>query len=167
MQSLVRRLLALLRRGRLEHDLDNELTFHLAMREAESRSDGAHTADASLTARRQFGNRLLIKEQARDAWGFLWVEGLVKDVRHATRALRRSPGFAITTIVTLAIGVVATTVVFSVIDSLLLQPAPFKEPDRLVEFLRWSARGGGPSQPAETLPRWREQTQLFEQVEAH
>jgi putative ABC transport system permease protein len=167
MQSLVRRLLALLRRGRLEHDLDDELTFHLAMREAESRSDGAHTADASLTARRQFGNRLFIKEQARDAWGFLWVEGLVKDVRHATRALRRSPGFAITTIVTLAIGVVATTVVFSVIDSLLLQPAPFKEPDRLVEFLRWSARGGGPSQPAETLPRWREQTHLFEQVEAH
>ncbi len=167
MGTLIRRLGAFFRRNRVEQDLDDELAFHLAMREAERRTAGASLQDARSAASRQFGNRLLIKEGARQAWTFVSIESLLQDIRHALRALRRSPAFALTTILTLAIGIVATTVVFSLIDSLLLAPAPFRDADRLVEIWRWSPRGGGPAQPASMLFRWRDQAHVFEQVEAH
>jgi putative ABC transport system permease protein len=81
--------------------------------------------------------------------------------------LRRTPGFAGVAIFTLALGIGATTVVFSVIDALFLNPVPFRNPDRLVEIWSWSRTGGGPFQPRAMLGRWREQTQIFEQVEGH
>ena len=125
------------------------------------------SADAAFTARRQFRNVLHAKEQTRDAWLYAWLDGTAQDVRHAFRSLRRAPGFTLTTILTLSIGIVATTVVFSVVDSLLFNAAPFRDADRLVEIMRWSSRGGGPSQPVAMLARWREQDQIFEQLEAH
>src|SRR5262245_45668459 len=95
------------------------------------------------------------------------LETIVQDVRQACRALRKNPAFALTAIVTLTLGVAATTVVFSVVDSILLNPIPFKEADRPVEIYTYGKTGGGPMQPAAMLPRWREQTQIFDHVEAH
>lgn len=80
MRSLVRRLLALFRRARLERDLEDELTFHLAMREAERRIDGDPAAAARLGTRKQFGSALLVKEQAREAWAFRWLEGVASSI---------------------------------------------------------------------------------------
>jgi len=107
------------------------------------------------------------EEECRQARGVTFLESVAQDVRYAIRALLKSPVFAATAVVTLTLGVAATTVVFSVVDSILLNPIPFKEPDRLVEIYRYGRTGGGPMQPAAMLPRWREQTQIFEQVEAH
>jgi hypothetical protein len=97
----------------------------------------------------------------------MFLETTIQDVRHAFRALRKSPAFAVTAIVTLTLGVAATTIVFSVVDSILLNPIPFKEADRLVEIYTYGKTGGGPMQPAAMLQRWREQKQIFGQVEAH
>lgn len=167
MRALLRRLVALFRRGRLDREIDDELAFHLAMRLEEDVGRGTHPSQATSASRRQFGNLTLVKEQSLDAWLFTWLESVVQDVRQATRGLRRSPAFALTATITLGVGITATTVVFSVVDSLLFNPAPFRDSDRLVEFLRWSPRGGGPIQSAPMLVRWREQSHLFEQVEAH
>ena len=158
MGAFIRRLVMLFRRSRLERDLDDELAFHLAMRQ------GEHGNTAS---RRQFGSVLRVKEQSRAVWLLTWLESLLLDIRQASRSLRRSPTFALTAIITLGIGITATTVIFSVVDSLLFNSAPFSHSDRLVEFLTWSPRGGGPMQPGAMLARWREQDHLFEQVEAH
>jgi predicted permease len=167
MPEFLGRLLALFRRRRVERDIDDELAFHLAMRQEEEVRREIHPTEASLASRRRFGNLTLVREQSRDAWLFTWLESVFQDIRHASRGLRRSPAFAVTATITLGIGITATTVVFSVVDSLLFNPAPFRDSDRLVEFLRWSGRGGGPIQAAPMLARWREQSHLFEQVEAH
>jgi len=95
------------------------------------------------------------------------IENVVHDIRSALRTLARSPAFALGAILTLALGVGSTTVAFSVVDSILLDPVPFKDPDRLVEIYQWSKTGGGPRQPASMLTPWREQAQIFDQVEAH
>ncbi len=111
---------------RRERDLDEEIQAHLRLAE----QDG-HTAES---ARRDFGNITLIKEQARDLWGWVWVEDLMQDVRYAIRQLRKSPGFAVAAIFSIALGIGGTTAMFSVIRAVLLKPLEYREPDRLLEY---------------------------------
>jgi hypothetical protein len=132
MGAVLRRLIALFRRRRMDRDLDDELAFHLAMRQEEHAVRGVAPTDADLTVRRHFGNVLRVKEQARDAWVFAWVEGALQDVRFALRALRRSPGFAAVAISVLAVGIGGTVAIFSIVNAVLLRPLPFKDSDRVV-----------------------------------
>jgi predicted permease len=97
-----RRLLMSVRRLRLERDLDDEVAFHLAMREADAMAAGASPLGARRDARRRFGNTTLLKERMRDMWTFPAVGSIVQDARHAIRALIREPGFGILTIAVLA-----------------------------------------------------------------
>ena len=129
------RLLAMLRRSGLEHDLDEELAFHVAMREAEHRRKGLMLVDAAATARREFGNVTILKEQARDAWVLPFVESWCQDVRCAVRALLRNPAFSVAAMVTLTLGIGATTAIYSVVDTILIQPLPFVDADRLVRVV--------------------------------
>lgn len=123
------KLRALVRRERLDEDLRAELDAHLQM-EVEARLDRGMSEDTAIdSARRQFGNRTRIEESSREAWMFLRLETLVQDVRYGLRVLRRSPGFALTAIFVIALGVGANTAAFTLLDHVLLRPLPFEAPD--------------------------------------
>jgi predicted permease len=113
-------------------DLERELRSDLDLEEEEQRNNGASPDEAHYAARRAFGNTTLIKEQTHEAWGWAQIERLWQDVRYAFRQVRRSPGFAATAILTLALGVGSVTAVFSVVYAVLLRPYPFRDPGQIV-----------------------------------
>jgi predicted permease len=115
-------------------DLERELQSDLELEEEEQREAGLPAERAGYAARRAFGNATLIREQTREAWGWTPFERLGQDIRYALRQLQRSPGFAIATIVILALGIGAVTAVFSLIDTALLKMLPVHDPERLVEL---------------------------------
>ena len=119
-------------RRRRNRDLDDELSFHLAMREADLERAGATADAARLGARRQFGNVTSLKEQTADMWRFPSFDSLMQDARYAVRSLIRTPGFSVVAILVLAIGIGANTAMFSVVDAMLLRGLPYAEADRLV-----------------------------------
>jgi predicted permease len=119
---------------RRDADLDRELQSDLELEEEEQREAGLSPEKAGYAAQRAFGNTTLIREQTRDAWGWTPFERLWQDFRYALRQLQRSPGFAITTILILALGIGAVTAVFSLIDTALLKMLPVREPEQLVEL---------------------------------
>jgi len=131
--TLLRRLRAFSRRSRLQRDLDEEMQLHVALRREQLQQHGMPYDDAALVARRRFGNRLQLREQGVEAWGWSWIEQLMQDVRFGGRTLVRSPGFTATIVVTLALATGATTAIFSIVDGVLLRPLPFAAPDRLVQ----------------------------------
>ncbi len=123
-------------------DLERELQSDLELEEGEQRERGLSEEDARYAALRAFGNIALIKDQTHEAWGWAMVERLWQDLRYALRRLERTPGFAITVLLTLAIGIGANAAVFSVINRVLLRPLAYPESDRLVAL--WlNAPGAG------------------------
>jgi predicted permease len=118
-------------RGRNE-DLERELRSDLELEEEEQRECGFSPEEAQYAACRAFGNTTLIREQTHEAWGWAPFERLWQDVRYAFRQVRRSPGFAATAILTLALGVGSVTAVFSVVYAVLLRPYPFRDPGQIV-----------------------------------
>jgi predicted permease len=126
------------RRAQRDADLDRELQAHLDL-ETEDRAvpgttpaPGTPSDDARYAARRAFGNVTRTKEDVREAWGFAWFDRLVQDSRYGLRQLRRTPGFAAVVILTIALGVGATTAVFSVVNAVLIRSLPYGDPGRLV-----------------------------------
>jgi putative ABC transport system permease protein len=119
------------RNAQADLQLDEEIRSHLAMAAAERVARGESAADAGLAARREFGNVSHVKEVTRETWGGGEMERLSYDVRHAVRALRRSPVFAATAAGTLALGIAANTAMFTIVRSVLLRPLPFANADAL------------------------------------
>ena len=127
-----RRLRMLLQRRQFDADLEEEMRLHLELRQQEQIESGVPADEARAAARRRFGNTTYLKEESHIAWGWEWLENLAQDVRYGLRTLRKSPGFACVVILTMALGIGATTAIFSVVDATLLRPLPFPEPERLV-----------------------------------
>jgi putative ABC transport system permease protein len=124
---------ALLHRRQLERDLEDEMRFHLAMREERLRAAG--DADAQHAAQRQFGNVDSLKETCREVWSFASFETLWQDVRYGCRQLRLNRGFTVMAALTLSLGIAATTTIYSVCSALVWQNLPFPDADRLVTVL--------------------------------
>jgi predicted permease len=130
--ELLHRLRSFFRRPRQEVELDQEIRFHLEMEAEKNRRRGMSSEQAADTALRDFGGVARTKDESRDQRGFPRLEELLRDLRIAARSLRRTPGFAAVAVLTLGLGVGATTAIFSVVHAVLLDPLPFPTPHRLV-----------------------------------
>src|SRR5688572_5629963 len=135
-------------RARVERDVDDEIAFHLAMKEERLRASGLPPEEARAAARRRFGDVGRVADECRsidtehvrvrhrtEIMGSIW-----QDVRYAVRSLVRAPAFATAALLTLALGIGATTAVFSVVYGVLVRPLPYAQPERLVQLWETSTR---------------------------
>ena len=130
--SWVSRVANVFRSSGVDRAIDEEITFHIESRIDELVAAGMTREAAKATARRQFGNRLRLRESSRDVKLMPWVEDLVRDVRHGVRALGRAPVFAAVAILTLALGIGANTAIVSIVNGVLLRPLAYPHPAQLV-----------------------------------
>lgn len=130
--ELARRISMFFRRDRFDRELSDEMRSHREIRERERREAGAPADEARYGAQRQFGNELRLREESHDAWGWVWLDHLLRDFRFGTRMVRKNPGFTAIAVLTLALGIGANTAIFSVLEAQLWKPLPFPDAERLV-----------------------------------
>ncbi len=157
----------LVRRQDLERQLDAELRFHFDSAVADNLRGGMSEPEARRSARIHFGGIEQVKEECRDAQGLRWLEDLVHDLRFALRTLRKSPGFMVTAIATMALGIGANVAVFSVVNTVLLKPLNAPDADRIVQIM--DVYGGVPSRGGgfPEYNAWRTQSTSFEDISAY
>lgn len=158
------------RRKQRDEELARELASDLELEEEEQRERGLSAEEARYAAKRAFGNSTVIREQTRAVWTWNWLERLVRDVKYGARTLWRSPSFSLVSVLVMALGIGATTSLFTIVRAVLLRPLPFRDPGKLVmlyEHFRQNQRGDGFNTVAPGDYRdWRSQTHSFEDMAA-
>ena len=169
LSQIMRRLAALVRRNQLDRDLEDEMRLHRKLREQENIEAGMTPDEAHYASERRFGNALLLKEASREMWSGIWLERLVQDLRYGLRQLRRTPGFTAVAVLTLALGIGANTLIFSVVNAAILHPLPFRDANRLVTLWVSSSNFGYTGPGTLTDPdymEWRKQNRVFSDIAA-
>src|SRR5215472_5428191 len=123
-------------------DISVSIQEHLEEKIDELMEEGMSRAEAERTARRDFGNVTLLQERSREVWQWQKLESLLVDTKYALRRLRRAPLFTVIALTTLAIAVGANTVIFSVVNGVLLKPLSYPNPDRLIAVDHSSQQAG-------------------------
>jgi predicted permease len=158
------------RRKQRDEELARELQCDLELEEKEQRERGLLPEEARFAAVRAFGNPTLIREQTRAVWAWTWLERLKRDLKYGARTLWRSPSFSIVSVLVMALGIGATTSLFTIVRAVLLRPLPFRDPGNLVmlyEHFRQNTGGDGFNAVAPGDYRdWRSQTHSFEDMAA-
>lgn len=160
-----RRLRSLTRRDALESGLDEEIRFHLDQQTEKNRRAGMSPDEARRQAVLKFGGQESVRERTRDEFHLTLLEDAARDVRQGVRLLRRAPGFTAAAMLTLALGIGATTAVFSVVHTVVLKPLPYDQPERIVTV--WETTRGGASRNVIApfnFVAWRERAQTLEHL---
>jgi macrolide transport system ATP-binding/permease protein len=134
MREWVWRLVTMMRRGRLTSQLEEELQFHHDMAVDDERRRGASPRDAVRRAHARVGRVALEAESTRASLGIRWLDGAVGDLRHAVRALTRRRGFGAVAVLVLAASVAINTLIFFMLDGVVLRPLPYASPERLIRI---------------------------------
>src|SRR5262249_11437385 len=156
------RVRSVFQRDRLERELDEELQFHIENQIQQYVAKGHSPDEARYLALRAFAGIEQRKEECRDARHVSVVEHAIQDLRYGARVLRKSPGFALAVVATLALGIGATTAVFSVVYGVVLQPLPYREPKQLVST--WMIGANAIRFPATSIANyldWRAENTVF------
>src|ERR1700733_7730646 len=127
-------------RQKLDDQLDKELRFHIEEHTARLVTDGLEPSEARRQARIAVGGPEQVKESCRDARGTRWLEDLWQDLRYALRTIRQRPGFAAVVVLTLALGIGSTTLMFTVLNGVLFKPFPYRSPERLFSLQEKTAK---------------------------
>jgi predicted permease len=155
-------------RRQIYDDLSDEIQQHLEEKIEELVARGTSREEAAYQAKREFGNVALLEESGREAWAWPIFDSVLGEIGSALRQVKRSPGFAVTVIATLATGIGASTAMFTVVDQVLLRPLPYDNAEQLVEIKE--AGKEGPSMfgaPFMDLQKWREQSRTLQAVAFH
>jgi predicted permease len=134
LKKLFRRVLGLVRAETIHREIDEEVEFHIEMRAAENMRAGMSPEEARRDAERRFGNPTRLKERGYELRGGRWLEALWQDVRFGARMLGKNPGFALTAVLSLALGIGANTAIFTLVDQIVLRLLPVHNPRELVQL---------------------------------
>jgi len=122
----------LFRRNRAAQHLDDEIEFHLEQQIGENIAAGMNRAEARYAAMRAFGNPMVLKEETRDAWGWIWLEQIAQDLRYGARGLAKNPGFTVVGVLAVALGIGVNTGIFSVLNGVALKLLPVPQAQQIV-----------------------------------